>query len=170
MQWAQKQRGFTIVELLIVVVVIAILAAITIVSYNGIQNRAYDSSIKNDLENIAKQYEIYKVNTGSAVYPYGATLNNGIAFKISINKNAYDTSANYQLLNCTDPTTQGSNYALLALSKSGKKFYVSSESGGVREYTGPNAWLALTSCADVLAGSGGNGAGYSGSIWRDWIN
>ena len=32
-----KQRGFTIVELLIVVVIIAILAAITIVAYNGIQ-------------------------------------------------------------------------------------------------------------------------------------
>ena len=39
--WAkQKQSGFTIVELLIVIVVIAILAAITIVSYNGIQNRS----------------------------------------------------------------------------------------------------------------------------------
>jgi len=36
--------GFTIVELLIVVVVIAILAAITIVAYNGIANRAKDSS------------------------------------------------------------------------------------------------------------------------------
>jgi prepilin-type N-terminal cleavage/methylation domain-containing protein len=36
----KQQKGFTIVELLIVVVVIAILAAITIVSYNGIQNRA----------------------------------------------------------------------------------------------------------------------------------
>ena len=34
-----KQQGFTIVELLIVIVVIGILAAITIVAYNGIQNR-----------------------------------------------------------------------------------------------------------------------------------
>ena len=34
-----KSRGFTIVELLIVIVVIAILAAITVVAYNGIQNR-----------------------------------------------------------------------------------------------------------------------------------
>ena len=41
MQWAKNQKnGFTIVELLIVVVVIAILASITIVSYNGITERA----------------------------------------------------------------------------------------------------------------------------------
>lgn len=40
--WAtsKHQRGFTIVELLIVIVVIAILAAITVVAYNGIQQRA----------------------------------------------------------------------------------------------------------------------------------
>ena len=38
-------RGFTIVELLIVVVVIAILAAITVVSFNGIQQRSYNSAM-----------------------------------------------------------------------------------------------------------------------------
>lgn len=44
MQRGQKQKGFTIVELLIVIVVIGILAAITIVAYNGIQERARMSS------------------------------------------------------------------------------------------------------------------------------
>ncbi len=44
--WAQKQKGFTIVELLIVVVVIAILASLTILSYNGIVSRASDSTVK----------------------------------------------------------------------------------------------------------------------------
>lgn len=36
---AKKQSGFTIVELLIVVIVIAILATITIVGFNGIQKQ-----------------------------------------------------------------------------------------------------------------------------------
>lgn len=45
-KWAQRKSGFTIVELLIVVVVIAILASITIVSYSGIRQRAEESSAK----------------------------------------------------------------------------------------------------------------------------
>lgn len=39
-----KQTGFTIVELLIVIVVIGILAAITVVAYNGIQSRATNTA------------------------------------------------------------------------------------------------------------------------------
>lgn len=51
-------RGFTIVELLIVVVVIAILAAITIVSYNGITARATESKIVSDMRNISMAINI----------------------------------------------------------------------------------------------------------------
>ncbi|MDN5835366.1 MAG: prepilin-type N-terminal cleavage/methylation domain-containing protein [bacterium] len=40
---AKSKEGFTIVELLVVIVVIAILAAITLVSYNGIQRRAHNT-------------------------------------------------------------------------------------------------------------------------------
>jgi prepilin-type N-terminal cleavage/methylation domain-containing protein len=41
----RNQNGFTIVELLIVIVVIGILAAITIVAYNGIQQRARNAQV-----------------------------------------------------------------------------------------------------------------------------
>jgi prepilin-type N-terminal cleavage/methylation domain-containing protein len=54
-----KQRGFTIVELLIVVVIIAILAAITIVAYNGIQNRAKASSAQSLANTIVKKAEAF---------------------------------------------------------------------------------------------------------------
>jgi prepilin-type N-terminal cleavage/methylation domain-containing protein len=62
-----KKTGFTIVELLIVVVVIAILAAITIVAYNGIQQRARVSNLQNSLSSGSKALEVAKVQTG--VYP-----------------------------------------------------------------------------------------------------
>lgn len=64
-RWA-KQTGFTIVELLIVIVVIAILAAITIVAFNGVQQRARDSERKQDLASLAKIISIY--NTDNSNY------------------------------------------------------------------------------------------------------
>jgi prepilin-type N-terminal cleavage/methylation domain-containing protein len=55
----RKQTGFTIVELLIVIVVIAILAAITIVAYNGIQQRARDTQFGSALNSYAKAVNLY---------------------------------------------------------------------------------------------------------------
>lgn len=49
----RKEEGFTIVELLIVIVVIAILAALVITSYLGIQSRARDSERQSDIRAIA---------------------------------------------------------------------------------------------------------------------
>jgi prepilin-type N-terminal cleavage/methylation domain-containing protein len=49
-----NKRGFTIVELLIVIVVIAILAAISIVAYTGIQERGRRSSAAADLNMLEK--------------------------------------------------------------------------------------------------------------------
>ena len=62
-----KNRGFTIVELLIVIVIIAILAAITIVAYNGIQVRARDTIRTSDSTSIRKALELYKTDKGN--YP-----------------------------------------------------------------------------------------------------
>jgi len=49
-----RGNGFTIVELLIVIVVIAILAAITVVAYNGIADRSRQSKIKQDMASLQK--------------------------------------------------------------------------------------------------------------------
>jgi prepilin-type N-terminal cleavage/methylation domain-containing protein len=59
-----KGRGFTIVELLIVVVVIAILATITIVSYNGITKRAQQASILAQVDHFEKSIRMYKETYG----------------------------------------------------------------------------------------------------------
>lgn len=65
---SKKQTGFTIVELLIVIVVIGILAAITIVAYNGIQNRARDTQRRSDIAQIKKALQAYNVVHGGVVY------------------------------------------------------------------------------------------------------
>lgn len=61
------QRGFTIVELLIVIVVIAILAAIVIVAYNGVQARARFTKMQSDVVSLKKYIEAYNAINGS--YP-----------------------------------------------------------------------------------------------------
>ena len=70
---SQQERGFTIVELLIVVVVIAILAAITIVSYNGITSRANQSAAKASAATVQKKAELYNSDSGNNRYPVAAT-------------------------------------------------------------------------------------------------
>lgn len=67
----KTSRGFTIVELLIVIVVIGILAAITIVAYNGIQTRARDTIRIHDLKSLQKVVEAYKAQND--VYPLPAS-------------------------------------------------------------------------------------------------
>ncbi len=66
-----NRRGFTIVELLIVIVVIGILAAITIVAYNGIQQRAKNNAITSTVVGYVKALSLYAADTGT--YPGGAT-------------------------------------------------------------------------------------------------
>lgn len=67
MSKTNKQTGFTIVELLIVIVVIDVLAAISIVAYSGIQARARDAERLNDAQQIVKSLNIDYVQNGS--YP-----------------------------------------------------------------------------------------------------
>ncbi len=57
--------GFTIVELLIVIVVIAILAAISVVAYTGIQQRANNSSRIAVGDQWVKTFKIYEAQTGN---------------------------------------------------------------------------------------------------------
>jgi prepilin-type N-terminal cleavage/methylation domain-containing protein len=62
-------QAFTIVELLIVIVVIGILAAITIVAFNGVQNKARIAGLQSTLESSLKQIENARTTAGTNTYP-----------------------------------------------------------------------------------------------------
>jgi general secretion pathway protein G len=72
MRWAQlntepsiaNKRGFTIVELLIVIVVVAILAAISVVGYTGIQGRAVESRASSELRSLQTAMEVFIADHG----------------------------------------------------------------------------------------------------------
>jgi prepilin-type N-terminal cleavage/methylation domain-containing protein len=68
MKWAALQKGFTIVELLVVIVIISILAVITIVGFNSIQKQATEAGISSDLQNSTQQLEKDKIISGSDQY------------------------------------------------------------------------------------------------------
>lgn len=68
------RQGFTIVELLIVIVVIGILAALVIVTYSGIQQKARDTERKTDINAQHGQVEAYQAENGK--YPTLANMQN----------------------------------------------------------------------------------------------
>ena len=87
-----RRQGFTIVELVIVIVVIAILAAITIVAYNGIQERARASSVSTALNQASKKIGVFQVDNPGQ---YPATLGsvdindgNSVTYQYSVNNSA----------------------------------------------------------------------------------
>ena len=118
-------RGFTIVELLIVIVVIAILAAITIVAYNGIQNRANDSTVSSDFSGMAKKIALYQADNGQ--YPLTSEMS---TLGIRVAKGSYDVSSN-ALVYCISSDRMA--YAVIGRSKSKAAWYVSSSTGGATQ-------------------------------------
>lgn len=68
----RRQIGFTIVELLIVIVVIAILAAVTIVAFNGVQQRAKATALADGVTKVQKAFRLTATQEGWSTWPvYG---------------------------------------------------------------------------------------------------
>ena len=113
MNVGKLKQGFTIVELLIVVVVIAILAAITIVSYNGITQRAKASALQSGVSQLTKKLEADKIATQTDTYPASITTPTNITYSASPSGKAFcvagkDGSILYYATNTQLQPSQGS--------------------------------------------------------------
>lgn len=77
-------KGFTLVELLIVIVIIGILAAIVIARFTGATKEAKEAGLKANLSGIRSQIEIYRARSASDSYPANLTalVNDGYIRKI----------------------------------------------------------------------------------------
>lgn len=156
------REGFTIVELLIVVVVIAILVAITIVSYNGITNQAKSSAAQQAAQQAAQKVMAYQITNTD----YPSTL---------ADLSLEDTdSIRYTYI--VSNATSAKNYCISATNKSTPiiAYAVSSTSGGVMKgecitNTAINP-SATTMTGYAYAGAPGansivSSGGYSGSTF-----
>ena len=57
----RNNKGFTLVEILIVVIILGILAAIVIPQFTEASNDARESALASDLQTIRSQVELYKI-------------------------------------------------------------------------------------------------------------
>jgi prepilin-type N-terminal cleavage/methylation domain-containing protein len=172
----EKQTGFTIVELLIVITVIAILAALIAIIYTGVQNNANDVAIKTDLRNIAGKLEEFRTSSGNSQYPTATQAE--LQGLIKVSKSSYLSGISAGTMSyCRSDT----NFTVFGRSTSMNSFVYSSKlglqsvlwTGSLNDPTNGQCTRGGVSPTDpgfssiwLLKGTGNpEGAG-----WQPWIN
>lgn len=123
----RNTNGFTIVELLIVIVVVGILAALTVVGYSGMREKAMKSLLMADIAQITKKVEEYKIVNGSppnSLNDVSMTAgSDGVTREYSINEMDWCLSLSkgnisYQFDSTVGSILEGSCFGLVATSTS----------------------------------------------------
>jgi len=168
----EQYRGFTIVELLIVIVVIGILAAITIVAFNGVQNRAKASAAQAAATQATKKILAFSIDN-SDTYPAAAGTDGTDNLTALGIVNNGDTTYQYSSNNTASPRT-----FCVTVTKADQSYYVSNATtaptnggcpghgvGGVAAIT--NLVVRPSASASWTGGYGTSGAGSSASSVTD---
>lgn len=100
--------GFTLVELLIVIVIIGVLSAILMANFVGVRQRARDAQRKSDLRQIQSALELYRADIGN--YPAALPGGSGIYSADCPTSGPFITAAYMQKVPC-DTNPNGSAYA-----------------------------------------------------------
>ncbi len=135
-----RRRGFTIVELLIVIVVIGIVTSVAYVSYGAVTKNARDRSVLSDLDSldgIEASFAVRNNNGGIAWYsgPSGTNGTRDGTLQFTPTKG-----------NIIDAVVNGSDYCIRVYNKSSKT-YTSLQTAASKGST-------TTACASLPASSG----------------
>ena len=153
----KRDRGFTIVELLVVIVVIGILAAITIVSYTGITQKANTTRAQSNAQSTQSVAEVYASELNH--YPRLTTdfaastttkLPAGITFSSSLSSSNGATAVFYQYCGAIAAPTAGN------------------ETGGRIQYWDFTTGAVSTNVIYLGTGAAGLGAG-TGAVCNTWV-
>ena len=143
----KKSNGFTIVEILVVIVVIGVLAAITIISYTGITRKVTITSMQSDLTDAAQQIKLFQLYNLAGNYPTANNCTNTASTEICLKTNGsnYYAAGSYIYNNSSSPKTYQ-----LDITNGNLKYRITNDSTPVEVITtitladtDPANWLAI---------------------------
>jgi len=146
-----EEEGFTLIELMVVVLIIAILLAIAIPTFLGARERANDRAAQSSLRNaLTAAKTMYTDNQTYASADENATTGLKIV-EPSLTYAAHTAdSSGFKNVSVLGTDTAGQNWYGAALSKSGKCFFIRdrSGSGGGTDYYKVTTAASTTCAAD----------------------
>lgn len=166
MNSTRRSKGFTLIEIIIVVVIIGILTTISIVSYSGITDRANADSLKSDLVNASDFLRVDQAQSSKGWFPDTLALGNG-GLGITASKG---TTLTYNVNNINTPKT-----FCLTATKSAQSYNINQE--GI-PFAGPCPVLWLDAGITTsypgtgttwndLSGNGNNGTLVNGAAYSN---
>lgn len=99
------RSGFTIVELLVVIVIIGILAVITIVGYVGVTQKATVATLQSDLTSASNSLSVFAANSPNNDYPTAVNCVSPSSTEICLQFSGSNSFSNYTVSNATNPKT-----------------------------------------------------------------